>query len=95
MLFGESREYSRAQKLKKQASNTVKDKRIENTIRLELREILQKYLLANDKVTIEIAAQNVSVFLGILSEPEFSDWYTYSQESDVLYSLMAKEVAWN
>lgn len=93
-MFNESREYSRAQKLQKQASNTVKDKRIENTMRIELREMLQKYLLTNDKVTIEIAKQHVSVFLAILAEPEFTQWYDCTQLSDVLYTLQAKEVNW-
>lgn len=92
-MFKESRDYAKAKRLRKKANNTVSEKRVENLMRLELREKLQKYLLNNDIVQIEIDKKHISMFLAIV-EDEFTEDYDYEQVSETLYNFKAKEIEW-
>lgn len=92
-MFDSARAYQKEQRLKKKADNTLSEKRVENLMRLELREKLTKYLLSNDSMMIEIDPKHVSMFLAIVEE-EFSADYDYEQVSETLYIFRAKEIDW-
>jgi len=92
-MFDEYKEYTKQRKLKKKASNTVQEKKVENQMRLELREKLQKYLLNNDIVQIEIDKKYISMFLAIV-EDEFATDYDFEQVTETLYNFKAKEIEW-
>jgi len=92
-MFDEYKEYTKQKKLKKKASNTVQEKKVENQMRLELREKLQKYLLNNDVVQIEIDKKYISMFLAIV-EDEFATDYDFEQVTETLYNFKAKEIEW-
>lgn len=93
MLFQQSREYNKKKQLQKKAGNKVNESKVASLMRIELGEKLQKYLLNNDSVEIEIDKKYVPTFLAIVAE-DFEDDYEWEQVSETLYLFAAKEVEW-
>lgn len=92
-MFEKSRNYDKERRIAKKANNQVAEKKIENMMRLKLREKLEANLRNNDKVEIEINAKYTSLFLSIVSE-EFAADYDYTQVSPTLYIFSAKSIDW-
>lgn len=93
-MFNKSREYARIKRLQKKQASGIGEKRIENEIRLELRDLLKTNLLTKDLIALEISPKQTSVFLAIINEPEFVDNYTWEQVGETLYTFKAKEISW-
>lgn len=55
-------------KLEKQSKNKYHSKRVESEILIELKEDLEKYLMDNDRVMIEVSPRYVGEFMSALTD---------------------------
>lgn len=92
-MFEKTRELKNIQKARKKASDTTTERKIENQLRVELRDKLEEYLDKGDSVVIEIPLDYLSIFLS-LYHLEFESDYDCEPygDSNNLFLFTAKEI---
>lgn len=70
---------------------TLKSKRIEQELKVQLLEILNKELLENDSLQVEVDENNLAYFINILSDKEVNS-YEYEQVNKTCFNFYPKDL---
>lgn len=90
-MFEKTRELQKQERLRKKGNVAQSERKMEKLMRLELQEVLERYLESNDSVEVEIELQNTAIFQRVCEQ--LTD-YEVEQVSDTLYKFKVKEFIW-
>lgn len=90
-MFEKTRELQKQERLRKKGNVAQSERKLEKMMRIELIEVLERYLENNDSVEVEVDVQNTVVFQRVCEQ--LTD-YDCEQTGETLYKFRAKEFVW-
>ena len=90
-MFEKTRELQKQERLRKKGNVAQSERKLEKMMRIELIEVLERYLENNDSVEVEVDVQNTAVFQRVCEQ--LTD-YDCEQTGETLYKFRAKEFVW-
>lgn len=90
-MFEKTRELQKQERLKKKGNVAQSERKLEKLMRIELIEVLERYLENNDSVEVEVEVQNAAIFQRVCEQLTDYEW---EQTGETLYKFRAKEFVW-